>query len=48
MTKTTMQIEKETLEKLSKFGGFHSTYESIIISLLDHVQNCKLANIKTN
>ena len=48
MTKTTVQMDKTTLKELSKYGGFHSTYESIIISLIDHVENCKLANMDKN
>lgn len=44
MAKTTVRIDRETLRRLGKFGSFHSTYESIIIKLIDHVENCKESN----
>ena len=39
--RTTMQITKGSLERLSKFGKFQESYETIIIKLLDHAEKCQ-------
>jgi len=41
MTKTTIQLEKNTVKRLSNLGKFHSTYDSIVNQMIDHVENCK-------
>jgi len=46
MVRTTIQIEKQTVKRLSKLGKFHSTYDTILKDLLDHIENCKLANFR--
>ncbi len=39
MEKTTIQLEKQTVKRISKLGKFHSTYDSILNELLDSVEN---------
>jgi hypothetical protein len=46
VAKTTIQIERNTVKRLAKYGNFHSTYDTILVDLLDHVENCKLAKIR--
>jgi len=43
--RTTIQIERNTVKRLAKYGKFHSTYDTILVDLLDHVENCKLAKL---
>lgn len=38
---TTIQIKKETKEKLSRLGNLSSTYDSILNELLEHMENCQ-------
>ena len=40
MGKTTIQLEKNTVRRLADFGKFHSTYDSIINQMIDHIENC--------
>ena len=41
MTRTTIQIEKQTVRRIAQLGKFHSTYDSILNELLDHIEKCK-------
>ncbi|MEX0855402.1 MAG: hypothetical protein WD018_06530 [Nitrosopumilaceae archaeon] len=41
MNQTTIRIEKATVERISKFGKFHDTYDAILNSLCEHTENCK-------
>ena len=45
VVRTTIQIERNTVKRLAKYGKFHSTYDTILVDLLDHVENCKLAKL---
>jgi len=38
----TIQIKRDTKEKLAKLGTLSSTYDSVLNELIDHVQNCRL------
>ncbi len=38
--KTSIPIQKETKEKLSRLGSLKSTYDSVINELVEHVQQC--------
>jgi len=42
MTQTTIRIEKSTVERISKFGVFHDTYDMILNLLCEHAENCEL------
>ncbi len=46
IVRTTIQIEKNTVKRLAKYGKFHSTYDTILVDLLDHVENCKLIKLR--
>jgi len=46
IARTTIQIEKNTVKRLAKYGKFHSTYDTILVDLLDHVENCKLVKFR--
>jgi len=43
MEKTTIQLEKKTVKRICKLGTFHSTYDSIVNEMIDHIENCQLA-----
>jgi len=44
MSKTTIQLEKNTVRRLAKLGKFHSTYDSIVNKMIDHLENCSRLN----
>lgn len=37
----TIQVKKQTKDKLSKLGSLASTYDSVISELIEHVENCQ-------
>ena len=42
MEKTTIGITKETAKRIGHLGRFHDSYDSILNSLCEHVENCSL------
>lgn len=40
MTKTTIDIQNSTKERLAGYGNLGSTWDSILDELLDHVEKC--------
>ena len=38
--KTSIPIQKETKERLSRLGNLKSTYDSVINELVEHVEQC--------
>ena len=39
-TRTTIQIKKETKERLEKFGNLGSTFDSVLNEIIDHLESC--------
>ncbi len=37
----TLQIKKETKNRLARFGTLSSTYDSVINELITNVENCR-------
>ena len=40
MEYSTIQIKKTTKNRLSRHGNLGSTYEAVVIQLLDHAEKC--------
>jgi len=40
MAKTTIQLEKNTVKRLSNLGKFHSTYDTIVNQMINHLEHC--------
>jgi len=46
MGQTTIRIGKKTAERISKFGKFHDTYDSILNILCQHAESCKILKME--
>ena len=45
---STIQVQNKTKQRLAKYGTFSSTYDSILNTILDHIDTCPNIKVKKN
>jgi len=48
MVRTTIQIKKETKDRLKRYGTLASTFDSVLNELMNHCEKCDLYVVEKN